>query len=354
MKRQRHVYHGLGLFILLVTIFILSNILNEGITGQTIATTVEFGGEELVKVNETLEEVTRNDAILAIETAKSDITEMEEAGFGIVYVNDQLIAAEKALDRADYAQVLQTRTTTNALVKEARTALEGLDWQGFTFAEVLTYTNKISERKSQAYDLSDYITVLDLKLTDYQETGVDTTVAEKLLTSTKTAFTNERYEETQELIDETNTELNNRAAEMTSVRAVTRASRTYIERNLWQMILLSILLIFGASFGYKQFVRWRAKSRLEHVTIEKKTLRELMKKAQTERFVDGKLSDSIYKIRMDKYRERVAQIKSELPVLRSILKGKKKRSFVHKDRSLPRSYGKRLRKLQIRKKVKRK
>lgn len=52
---------------------------------------------------------------------------------------------------------------------------------------------------------------------------------------------------------------------------------------------------------------------------EEKVLDNLMKKTQTERFKENKISGLIYNIRMKKYQERLSEIKQDLPVLRKHL-----------------------------------
>ena len=60
--------------------------------------------------------------------------------------------------------------------------------------------------------------------------------------------------------------------------------------------------------------------------IERRVLVDLMKKTQIERFKENKISELVYNIRMKKYKEKLQNIKQELPVLekRIILKKGKK------------------------------
>jgi len=53
---------------------------------------------------------------------------------------------------------------------------------------------------------------------------------------------------------------------------------------------------------------------------EEQVLTNLMKKAQTERFKENKISEFVYNIRMKKYQERLQEIKEELPVLEERLR----------------------------------
>ena len=53
---------------------------------------------------------------------------------------------------------------------------------------------------------------------------------------------------------------------------------------------------------------------------EEQVLNDLMKKTQTERFKENKISGLVYNIRMKKYEEKLQQIKEELPVVEERLK----------------------------------
>jgi hypothetical protein len=296
---------------------------DEFSAGITSFATIQIGDDYETSPQEKSVEVTRELAIEKISQAKLDIAEMKENNFKTTYSQDLLAEANSALDRADYAELLRTGNFTNTLVREAKVALEGLDYAGFSYAGVLIYTEQISERKKQAYVISDSLSILEPKLGEYIELGVDTSEAETLLESTKTAFNEERYEDAEELIDQTNSELDAKRAEMTSVKALTQASKSFVERNWWQITITGILLIIFGSTIYTKYHILKTKKKVKHLKIERTTLNELMKKAQRERFESGTLSSSEYKIRMNKYKDKIMEIKRTLPVLNSILHKKK-------------------------------
>lgn len=68
------------------------------------------------------------------------------------------------------------------------------------------------------------------------------------------------------------------------------------------------------------------KRKIKKMKIERRVLVDLMKKTQIERFKENKISELVYNIRMKKYKEKLQNIKQELPVLekRIILKKGKK------------------------------
>jgi hypothetical protein len=66
------------------------------------------------------------------------------------------------------------------------------------------------------------------------------------------------------------------------------------------------------------------KKRIRMLKLEREIIHKLMKKVQDERFNKGKISDSVYTLRMDKYRDKLAEIDRTIPVLEATLKKKEK------------------------------
>ena len=279
-----------------------------------------------VTIEENIEDITREQAIEAITQAEEDIEEINISGFSINYIGDLLIEANNALDRADYAEILKNEETNNNLLKEAKKALAGLDWKGFRYREVLIYTTEIELTKLNIFEINDNIVSSEIKIEDYKEHGVDTEIAKDLFSQTTQAFEEERYEDARALWEKTNNELEAKKADLNSLRAISKASKNFVQRNWWWLLILCVILSILGWYAYKKYIIYNAKKKIKYFTAEKKTITELMKKAQREHFEAGSLPASIYKIRMDKYRDKLLEIKRSLPVLRSIIKKKVKKS----------------------------
>ena len=84
--------------------------------------------------------------------------------------------------------------------------------------------------------------------------------------------------------------------------------------------MIILLIIFGilGFFAYKKFEKKRLENKIRKMKAEGQALNNLMKKAQTERFKENKISASVYKITMEKYQKRMQEIEEELPVLEKI------------------------------------
>ena len=124
--------------------------ISEGITSFAI---VQIGAEADTGAQEEVVEVTQELAIESISQAEADISQMQAEGFKVVYANDLLAEANSALDRADYAELLKTGNFTNPLVKNAKQALEGLDYAGFSYAGVLIYTQNKFQKENNKHIL---------------------------------------------------------------------------------------------------------------------------------------------------------------------------------------------------------
>jgi len=264
------------------------------------------------------QETTREDALAAIAQAELDIAEMAGAGLGVRSVNDTLIAANRALERADFAELLNT-DVTGEVAELARSALEGLDYSGFSYADVFIYTDEIASRKQQGYALVDSLRAMELKIEEYS-TVVDTSEPEALLDEARVALGYERYGETENLVSRTNTVLDLKRAERTTVTVIVNSSRSFLEDNWHWLALVGALAALIGWFVWEKLRLRHAEHQLKKLMAEKRALLRLMKRVQTERFKKRTMSKSIYELRRDKYKTRLNQIEHTIPVLRSVLK----------------------------------
>ena len=262
----------------------------------------------------------RTDALLAINQSQNDMKEMMGAGFSANSVNDTIGAMRQALERADFAEMLR-QNATGSLAEQARKALEGLNYEGFTYDSVVTYGNQTAVRKQKAFDLYDSIRALEIRIGN--TFGLNLSDATVLIGQAKEEFQKEHYDQAQQYLTSANTILETKKAEATTLSAMVESGRSFIEKY-WQGLLgLIILIIVLSWFGREKYNRRNLKKKIRRMKAEKITLNYLMKETQRDRFETGKLSAPIYEIRMDKYNKRINDIDQKLPVLEVMLKGKK-------------------------------
>jgi hypothetical protein len=272
-------------------------------------------------------ETTKEDAISAIETAELEIKQMSDAGFSVLFAEDTLKSAKQALQRANFVETIELYPGST-VAEGAKEALEGIDYEGFSYENVLVHTQKITERKDQAFLLRDTIRALEIKLEKGTIGEENAKELSSLLEEAKNAFDNERYEETEALLINFSEELENKKIEESTLNATIKASRGFIEKNWPQLLIFLIIISVISWYVWKRVEKKRLKSTLERMRQEMTTLKKLMKRTQEERFSKGTLSGLIYNIRMDTYRRKMNNIKEKMPVIESQLKNITKKKAI--------------------------
>src|SRR3989338_11713043 len=132
--------------------------------------------------NISFENITQELALNAILQSEKDMQEMQEAGFGIVWVNDTLIEAKKYFEGENYTALLveiykigdlEKREKARALLIEAQKKI-GVE---VDYKKVIEKTKAISERKVRAYEINDNIRASELRIKEVEETAIDMTAA---------------------------------------------------------------------------------------------------------------------------------------------------------------------------------
>lgn len=251
------------------------------------------------------ENITRQDAVLAISNALETMEEMQESGFSIIYINDTIIAAKESLQKTDTAIKMQ--------------------YKGFSYEDITSYTDSVQNTKDKAYLLADRIRALEIKAEEYRADSIDIAEAQSLIQEAKKAFENERYEEAEAAAEKANLSMEQAKSQMTIGRVIARNARGFFEEYWRQIITLGTLILISGTVTWL-IVRKKLKKRKLHIlNIEKQTLVEMMKEAQRDRFESGKISDFTYRIRMDVYKKKLAEVKRQIPVFEEQVKEKKKK-----------------------------
>lgn len=247
--------------------------------------------------------LTQKDALSAIAKSKNDIKTMSEDGFGIVYVNDTLFAAEESF-------------------KRAKNAIK-LGYKEFNYNEVIELTSKISETMNKSYELSDRIRAFSLQSEEYAKAEVNTSKSRELLIYAKEALANERYPEADDFINKAESMLEIEKAELSLGKAVTRATRSFFEKNWQQIIGFVLFVIITTIITWRRIRIFLLKRNLSDLKLEQEAIIHLIKKTQVERFDIGQISPLTYQIRMKVYKGRLVQIKHTIPVIESMLPKKR-------------------------------
>lgn len=270
-----------------------------------------------------LSDITREDALHSINISSTYIDEMNSSGFSTLRARDMRTSALNALERADFAEIIRSSNDTG-LIKRARTALEGIDYQGFSYGDVLIYTNEIANLKNKTYELYDSIRSLEMKITDYEMQGVNVYEPKRILNFSKSEFVAERYTSVEQNIDNANKILDENKSSMLSLSAIVEAGKSIIERYWKEIVAAVAILLLVFYVAQKRFRYALTRRKIRKLEAECESIKFLMKKAQEKRFMTGEISESVYTITMQKYEIRLERIKRMIPVLKSRLKKTKR------------------------------
>lgn len=245
-----------------------------------------------VSLIEAQENQGERDALDAISQAEKDVREMQEMGFGVVYANDVLGEAKRALQSGEYALVLE----------KAR---------------------EIDRRKQSAYAIGDSLGALELRIEEISGKGLNTAEAEELFGMASASFQNENYDEAEEFIFQADGHLSDIEAEYTLLTARYNAARdnmvSYIHVHKQGILIAAAALLAIGLISYNRLGTIRTRRRLRGMELEKEVLADLINKTQIDYFQKRTMLKETYDIRMRKYRGRMLEIKEAIPVLQARL-----------------------------------
>lgn len=189
-------------------------------------------------------------------------------------------------------------------------------------SETFRITQFITFRKKQAYMLTDKIALFKEKMESYKQQGIETTESKEALDKAKTALKEERYEEAEDYLTTAEEKLETSKTELTRIKKLITMSRGFFEKYWLPILAVLLILTVLTLITLNEAKLKMTRNRLRMLKLERETIHKLIKKVQDKRFNKGKISDSVYTLRMDKYRDKLAEIDRTIPVLETTLKKK--------------------------------
>ena len=258
----------------------------------------------------------RDIAISSINDSEKIISEMIDNNLPYIYMNDSLIEAKKALELADSLEIInQNINSTKEELQNAIISLKYLDIKNISYDNVLIYTNSISERKNETYNIYDSLTVIQNKIKDYKSQGYDVSEAESIFNNTNNSFYKERFSEVKPRVKEIINTLETKKSDQGTLNSLKLATLGFFGLYWYYLILVLFVIAIFSLFVYQKSKVIILKNKINKLRTEKIALNELIKRNQTDRFKDNKISGLVYKIRAEKYQKRIGEIKQELPVI---------------------------------------
>jgi hypothetical protein len=341
--RKKLIIMIAGIFLILGISFFMFDIQNSSLTGfsgykETSGNMTPQGDNQTV--------ITKEIALQAINESETIIKEMKSNNFSVNSMEDSLIEAKRVFQQAEYASIL--RGEVNATEKEKEEAnqfLRLIKWQNITYESVLFYTEDIKKRKETAFLLLDKISVEENNLkqneAELKSIGLFSSPAagisnetQNILEQAKIAFSEERYDDAEKLLEDFNVALEKEKSEASILAGIKTGAKNFFQRYWIYIIIFLIIISVAGYFTYKKYGKKILTNKIRKIKTEEKGLNDLIKKVQTERFKENKISASVYKITMEKYQKRAQEIKQELPVLEEKLKKFKKTEDLKTKKSL--------------------
>lgn len=270
---------------------------------------------------------TRDDALQALNESREIIDEMTAGNFSGAFVGDLLIEAERTLQQVDYAEILRGNINTSTKDRnEAAIALKLVNWRYINYSDVLEYTDDIAEIRELAFFIQDLLSIQKTLLgAQMDESGnvvaytkVEDVHLERfkfLINEIEQALAEARYEEARVLAEELKEETDLRRTEVFIALALARGFGNIVV-EYWHFSLLILIILTITGYYSSRIIRKKLLIRkIYRLKTEEKVLLSLIKKTQTERFKEGKISELVYNIRMEKFKEKLNSAKEDIPVL---------------------------------------
>jgi hypothetical protein len=237
---------------------------------------------------------TYNETLVALDQANLDMSEMQEAGFTTIMINDTLTEANQLF--------------------EAQRALE-LQGGRADYSFILTKTREIAQLKQQAFETWDELEALRIRIEslDYDSEAV------VVYSKARTEFNNERYDLALDAIEEAHMKISEEEASRTRVTAIALAGTKTVAgffTNNWKEICITLAMLFLLwLFFHKKIQIGLIDRKISNLRLEKEVLQEMIKKSQYEYFHLLKMPEDVYNIRIEKFGELIRDIDRKIPLL---------------------------------------
>lgn len=269
---------------------------------------------------------TKEDAIGAMKSSEAIIAWMVRNNFSSIFLNDTFNDMKRVFFQAQYAEIMRNSSIASSDSRkiEAVRALSLISWKDISYDTVLDYANIVYSTKEKAVLISDKIVVAGSRID-----GRASNNTREIFSSAVAAFKDERYNESEKLLNDFSVSLENDFSQAYSFSQFGTNAQGFLKRNLAFVLLFVVLLSFFIYFFYRKMVIVSLRRKIKKMRVEREVIGGLIKKIQEDRFKDNKISGLVYNIRSAKYNEKLNEINDQLPVLEGrlskILSGSKGR-----------------------------
>jgi hypothetical protein len=180
--------------------------------------------------------------------------------------------------------------------------------------------DEIDAISKQAFGLVDELSALKVRI---NESSANTSLVMDLYAQALKEFKDERYDSSQNLINQGYQKLFEEESTQARVKAaydaMSKTLESYLREN-YQMISLSIISIAIIMIILRSRIRaYLLKRHLDHLNVRKDILQGLIAKSQGDYFEKGIIGEDTYKIRVAKFEELIRDINRQIPLAREQL-----------------------------------
>jgi len=236
-----------------------------------------------------------------IDKAVSCFGEMQSRGIGLNRANESLQEALQ-LYSAQVALEMRGGKGDYKIINEDSTEVCGIKDNAFKAQDEMAVFNESYTKAASQVNLS----TMDKEYNDVIK-----------------SFNEERFEDTESLIDIAYTKLSDVQASQTTLKlfyeTTTRTIKDFFKEN-WKGLSIgtAVFLILLAIF-WRTLRRTLIKKRLEHLSLRKESISQLIKNMQRDYFKSKKMSETEFNVKMNTFKEMIRSIDSQIPELKEQL-----------------------------------
>lgn len=177
----------------------------------------------------------------------------------------------------------------------------------------------IAEAKEDALYLADVLELKQEEIREFEEI-LDLNVSEAwtLYARAEKELENEHYKNAEETVNEITPTLNYLQVESTRVTTLLKAQRNrfmeWLVDNLSWIILVVIILGISGYYAYKEGEVFYLKKKIQKILLQQKALHDLLIRTQNSYFVDKKISENLFALKVARYKEDLEKLKTLLSI----------------------------------------
>lgn len=273
--------------------------------------------------------VIQQDALDSLEVAEGQLQNLKDNDLPIFYIEDIYEEALVIYQQAYYAEIMRGDYSEEEKTLASK-ELKLVNWRKIDYSDVLIYTNEIDKHFEKIYFIGDSIEIETKKLETYSNKGFEISQESlNILNKTIIAFNNDQLNDAESFLDDYRNSIEDDLSQKSILGSLEKSTKNFIQRYRYVIIFLLVIFIGIALSVYRLYQLRKLEHKIARMKHEKVLLVSLIKKTQDERFNQASIPNLVYNVRMEKYKEKLDEVKRRLPVLED--KYKKMSEFHWKD-----------------------